>query len=147
MPTENPGIKHTAIFTKITDHGAPCVENGFPGVAEKVAQLGSYVDPASAAARQIAVGEEGEIVYRGEVEVARAGNLAAADVSADDAVSAVYIRVADNVLGLAAQALAAGALNAGWVKFGRISERDASRNPQVLRVSLDARNTIPGDAA
>lgn len=137
MPYEGLGVRHTAVATKLVKHGGATIENGFPGIAFKVKNLGRFVDPATAAATDIPIGEVFEIQVGGIHEVPRAGNLAAADVGAAG-VSDIYIRDADNVLGLAAQALGAdNVLDAGWSKFGKVTERDTTRNPQVLRVNAN----------
>jgi hypothetical protein len=139
-------MRHRAVATKTTVHGAACIENGFPGVAFKNAQLGRFVDPSTAAATTVAIGEAFEIQVGGIHEVPRSGNLAAADVGAA-AVSDVYINSADNTLGLAAQGLTGAVLNAGWQKFGKVTFRDTTRTPQVLRVNANdlsyVRGTMP----
>lgn len=143
MPYEGVGMRHRAVATKVTVHGAACIENGFPGIAFKNAQLGQYVDPSTAAATQIAVGEGFEIQVGGVHEVPRTGNLATADVGAA-AVSDVYILSTDNTLGLAAQALTGAVLTANWQKFGKVTFRDTSRTPQVLRINANDLSLIRG---
>jgi hypothetical protein len=146
MPYSGPGKRHTIpAATKAVKHGKPSIENGIPGIAFKVAQLGAFVDPTVAAATLIAVGEAFEIDPHGIHEVERSGTLATGDIGAA-AVADIYIKVADNSLGLAADALTASKLNAGWQKFGKVVERDASRTPQVLRVDCDLRDVMVGDA-
>lgn len=143
MPYEGLGVRHTATATKVTVHGAACIENGFEGIAFKVAQLSRFVDPSSAAATQIAIGEKFEIQVGGIHEVPRSGNLATADVGLA-AVSDIYIKESDNTLGLAAQGLTAGVLTAGWKKFGKVTARDTSRTPQVLRVNSNDLTRVVG---
>lgn len=143
MPYEGVGLRHRAVASKVTPHGAACIENGFPGVAFKNAQLGRFVDPSTAAATQVQIGEAFEIQVGGVHEVPRTGNLAAADVGVA-AVSDVYIDSATNTLGLAAQALTGAVLNAGWQKFGKVTQRDTSRTPQVLRVNANDLSFIRG---
>jgi hypothetical protein len=139
MPYEGLGVRHTAVATKLVKHGAACIENGFEGIAFKVRQLGRFVDPSSAAATDIAIGEVFEIQVGGIHEVPRSGNLAAAVVGDD-----VYIRTTDNVLGLAAQGLTAGVLTANWKKFGKVTALDTSRSPNVLRVNSNDLGRVVG---
>lgn len=143
MPYEGLGVRHKAVATKTTVHAAACIENGFPGVAFKTTQLGRFVDPSTAAATTIAIGESFEIQVGGIHEVPRTGNLATADVGAA-AVADIYIRDVDNVLGLAAQALTGAVLSAGWSKFGKVTARDATRTPQVLRVNANDLSILRG---
>lgn len=150
MPYEGTGVRHTATQSKAAGvaHGAACAENGFVGVAFKIEQLDRFVRPESAAATLIDQNEVFEIQIGGIHEVPRTGNLATADVGAA-AISDIYIRETDNVLGLATQALTGAVLNANWRKFGKVTGRDTSRTPQVLRVNgngfaLDqVRGTLP----
>lgn len=143
MPYEGVGVRHRAVATKNTVHGAACIENGFPGVAFKNTQLTRFVDPSTAAATLIAIGESFEIQVAGVHEVPRTGNLATADVGAA-AVSDIYILSTDNSLGLATQALTGAVLNANWQKFGKVTARDTSRTPQVLRVNANDLSLIRG---
>lgn len=143
MPYEGVGVRHKAVATKAVVHGAAAIENGFPGVAFKTIQLTRYIDPSTAAATLIAIGESFVIQVGGVHEVPRTGNLATGDVGAA-AVSDIYINSADNSLGLAAQALTGAVLNAGWQKFGKVTARDTTRNPQVLRVNSNDLSLIRG---
>lgn len=148
MPYSGPGQRITAVGGngRVIVHGKPCVWNGIPGIAFKVAQLGPYVDPNTAAAGQIAANETFELDPLGIHEVVRAGNLAAADIGAA-AVRDIYINSADDALGVAAQGLgAAPALAAGWLRFGIVVERDATRSPQVLRVDLSLAHQVRGNS-
>lgn len=144
MPYEGVGLRHSAICTKQVKHGAICEENGFVGTAFKTAQLGRFVDPSTSAATDILVGESFEIQLGGIHEAVRSGNLATADVGAA-AVSDVYINTANNALGLAAQGLAAAVLNAGWKKVGKVTARDATRNPQVVRINSNFVEFVRGN--
>src|SRR5260221_202149 len=69
MPLQGTGKRHVAIATKTVVHGAPVCEDGYPGIAAKSTQLGRYVDPASAAATLIAIGEDFVIMLGGVQEV------------------------------------------------------------------------------
>lgn len=146
MPYNRPGDVITVVASKPAVHGQAVIENGIPGIAHKAQQLTAFVDPASAAATQIAIGEEFEESIDGLVEVARSGNLATADVGAGN-VSDIYIKESDNTLGMQAQGLTTPALTAGWRKFGKVVERDATRTPQVLRISLDMAYAVKGNDA
>lgn len=131
MPYEGRGERHTATATKVSSHGQIVAEDGIVGSAFKVSQLSRFVDPTTVAATQIAIGEdfEMEILHIGEAPAS--GNLAAAAKG-----SQVYINTANNTLGLAAQALAAGNLSAGWLPVGIVTEVDNVRSPAVLRINL-----------
>lgn len=145
MPYEGVGLRHSAIASKAVVHGAICEENGFVGTAFKTAQLGRFVDPSSSAATTVQVGEPFEIQLGGVHEAVRTGNLATADVGAA-AVSDVYINTANNALGLAAQGLTAAALNAGWQKVGKVTARDATRTPQVVRINANFLEFVRGNS-
>jgi hypothetical protein len=142
VPYEGVGIRHTAVATKAVIHGNPTIEDGFEGIAFKVKQLGQFVDPTNVAARTIEVGETFEIQVGGIHEIVRSGNLAAAVVGND-----VYIKVSDNTMGLVAQGLTSGVLTSGWKKFGKITARDTSRSPQILRVNSNDLGRVVGEYA
>jgi hypothetical protein len=146
VPYSSPGkrISATGGNGRTIVHGKPAVWNGIAGIAMKVAQLGTFVDPAAAAATQIAATETFELDVQGVHELTREGNLATADIGAA-AVSHIYINSANDTVGLAAQGLAAAVLNAGWLPLGIVIERDPSRTPQVLRVDLDLRDLVRGN--
>lgn len=137
MPYEGLAVRHAAVATKATVHGAPCIEDGFPGVAFKNTQLNAYVDPSLAAATQIVVGESFAIQFGGMHEIAAAkfpgGTLPARG-------TAIYITLADNSLVLAATAVASGLVQAGYSKFGRIDRLDTARS--VAYVNAEARDTF-----
>lgn len=136
MPYEAPGARHSVdAAVKACVHGQIVEEDGFVGSAFKVAQPDRFVRPADA--DDIAVGEDLEIQLGGIAETPATGNLAAAVVGTD-----IYIRVADNVLGVAAQGITAGALTAGWRKVGKVTEIDLSRNPDVLRINTNVTDQV-----
>jgi hypothetical protein len=138
MPYEAPGARHeVAAGTKACVHGQIVEEEGFVGSAFKTDQPDRFVRPADAA--DIAVGENFEIQLGGIHEAPATGALAAAGVGDD-----VYITVADNVLVLAATALTAGALEAPYRKVGKITEVDASRTPEVLRINANVGEQVAG---
>lgn len=130
MPYEGLGARHTTVATKACKHGQIVAEDGFCGEAFKVAQIGRFVDPTSATIQDIAIGEPMEIQLNGVHEAAASGNLAAAAVGND-----VYINTANNTLGLAAQGITTGNLNAGWLPVGKVTEVDTSRTPAVVRIN------------
>ncbi|MCA1571160.1 MAG: hypothetical protein LC798_12755 [Chloroflexi bacterium] len=147
MPYSGVGKRQPFALARAAAHGAPVVVAvgavggglGIPGIAFKVDQVGTFVDPSAAAATQIAAGVVAEIDFDGIHEAARSGNLATADLGTD-----IYIQNSTDTLGLAAQALTGAVLNATWLPFGKVVERDALRTPQVLRVALNLRSLVRG---
>lgn len=130
MPYEGLGQRHTVAATKVCRHGQIVSEQSFVGTAFKTQQIGRFADPALATVQDIQVAEVMEIQLGGVHEAPLSGNLAAAAVG-----NAVYINSANNTLGLAAQALTTGNLNAGWQVVGRITEIDTTRSPGVARIN------------
>lgn len=141
MPYEGIGKRHTVDgVAKACKHGQIISEDGFIGTAFKITQIGRFVNPSSAAAQDIVVGEDCELQLGGIAEAPASGNLATAAVG-----SAIYIDTATNTLGLTAQAITTGnALNAGWLPVGKVTEIDASRNPDVLRINLEVAYLVRG---
>jgi hypothetical protein len=132
MPAQGPGLRHKCFATKAVDHGAVCIEQGFPGVAFKQKQLGPFADPEGtgiASPRRIAVGEEFVVQLMGIVEAPLSGAIAGAAAGA-----AIYITDATNALGLAP--------GAGISKFGRITSIDTSRTPSVALINTNMRDTF-----
>lgn len=135
MPYEGDGRRHTVLGSpahKACKHGQIVSEDGFVGSAFKTAQIGRFVDPTSAGIQDIAAAEPFDIHIGGILEAPASGNLAAAAVG-----NAVYINTANNTLGLAAQGLTTGNLNAGWLPVGIVDEIDTTRSPAVVRVNAD----------
>lgn len=130
MPYEGLGTRHTVAATKVCKHGQIVAEQGFVGAAFKTQQIGRFVDPQGATIQDIQVAESMEIQLGGIHEAPLSGNLVAAPVGV-----AVYINTANNTLGVAAQALTTGNLNAGWAVVGRITEIDTTRSPGVARIN------------
>lgn len=137
MPTNAPGTTHTCRASKATVHGAPVIEEGFPGIAHKSTQAGgAYPNAANAlAATRIAVGEEMVIKHMGRVEVDT--DLLFADPRRGDE---VYITEADNRLVNAAGGASGGLPRAGFRKYGRIEEVDSASG--LTTVNLNARSTF-----
>lgn len=130
MPYEGLGARHSTVATKAVTHGRPCVEDGFPGIAAKNSQLDRFVNPATAAATQVIVGESFMIQLGGIHEVRGTdipGGIAAAPKG-----TPIYITTATNAIVLAA--------GAGIVKYGRVTEVVAARD--IVRVNADARDTF-----
>jgi hypothetical protein len=129
---EGLGARHTVAggATKACTHGQIVSEDGFVGAAFKVQQISRYQDPTLAAAQAIAVAEVFELQLGGVHEAPASGNLAPAARG-----NAIYINSANNTLGLAAQGLTTGNLNAGWLPVGLVTEVDASRTPAVVRIN------------
>ncbi|HEX7088742.1 MAG TPA: capsid cement protein [Longimicrobiales bacterium] len=121
MPYEGLGARHTVeAATKACRHGQIVVEDGFVGSAFKVDQVDRFVRPVDA--QDIAIGEEFEIQLGGIHEAPAEGALAALGVG-----DPVFITEADNTL------VAAG--GAGILPVGIVTEVDASRDPDVLRIN------------
>lgn len=123
MPYEGLGLRHTAVATKACRHGQVVTEDGFVGTAFKVEQVDRFTRPADA--QDIAIGEEFELQIGGVHEAPAAGAIAALGVG-----DPVYITEATNALVAAA--------GAGILPVGRITEVDASRTPDVLRINSNA---------
>lgn len=123
MPLEGPGRRFSVPFTKASTHGAPAVELGHAGVAAKSAQIPAMAPSLANAALavQIAIGEEAVIMMDGVHEVASSALPGGAAAG-----SPLYIHATDNSLALAATALTAGVLNAGYWKFGLIDSIDTT---------------------
>lgn len=144
MPYEGLGARHTALATKTCKHGQIISEEGFVGTAFKTEPISRWTNPAGATAQDIPIGEELEVQLGGIHEAPASGNLAAAARG-----NSIYINSANNTLGLEAQALTGTALNAGWLKVGKVTEVDASRSPAVLRINSEGpvlatmRGTMP----
>lgn len=123
MPYEGLGARHVVTAThKACTHGQIVSEDGFVGTAFKTAQISRFVDPVTGSPQAIATTEPFEMQLGGEVEAPLTGNLAAAAVG-----NAVYINSSNNTLGLAAQGLTTGNLNAGWFVVGIVEAVDAAR--------------------
>lgn len=137
MPYEGLAVRHTAVATKATVHGAPCIEEGFPGVAFKNTQLDAYVKPGTTPATQIASSESFVIQVGGMHEIAAAKFPGAALPARG---TAIYITLADNVLVFAATAVTAGLVTAGYSKYGRVDSVDTVRG--VALVNAEARDTF-----
>lgn len=143
MPAEAPGSRESLIATKQVAHGDPAVEQGVPGIAAKSTQaLPAYPSVANAlAAQQIIVNEEFVMMTAGKHPVRKALLPAGAVAGADLTRSALYIQHADNALVLAAVALAAGVLRAGYSKFGLLIFVDPATNG-LADVNLNLRSTF-----
>lgn len=127
MAHNAPGARHTAVATKACVHGQIVEEDGFVGTAFKVAQVDRFVRPADA--RDIAIGEEFEILVGGIHEANAAGAIAAAGV--DDL---IWIDPADNSLEVA--------VANGRLPVGVVTEVDLSRTPDVLKINGNALNAF-----
>lgn len=137
MPYEGLGARHTTVATKVCKHGQIVTEDGFVGSAFKVKQIGRYADPTAATIQDIQIGDPLEIQIGGVCEAPASGNLAAAAKGND-----VYINTTNNTLGLAAQGLTTGNLNAGWLPVGKITEIDSTRTVPVCRINAEVRALV-----
>lgn len=121
MPLEGPGRRWDGIATKPHTHGAPAIELNHAGIAAKSAQAAPMAPSVANAALavQIGIGEDFVIMLDGDHEVAVSA-LPGGAVAGDR----LFIKAADDTLALAATALTAGVLNAGFAKFGIIDDID-----------------------
>ena len=142
MPYEGVAARHTVLGSpahKACKHGQIVSEDGFVGSAFKTAPIGRFVDPTSAGIQDIATTEAFDIHIGGILEAPASGNLAAAAVGTE-----VFINTANNTLGVAAQAITTGSLNAGWRPVGIVDEVDATRTPAVLRINAEVAFLVTG---
>lgn len=133
MPYEGEGTRFSVVATKATAHGKPAVELAHPGIAAKSTNPAPMaVSVANAAlAQQIAIGEEFVIMLAGDHEVLVA-DLPGGAVAGNP----LYIKASDNTLALAATALTAGVLNAGFWKFGVIDSIDLTLGRALVNLNL-----------
>lgn len=129
MPGQGPGVRVPSIATKAVNHGETVVENNIPGIAAKTKQLTAYIDPSTAAAKQIAITEAFIIMVGGVVEVP----YARWSVGGPPTVGMVsFIVAADNTL--------ANAAAAGRIRYGVVQELDAVRS--VAKVNLNLAGNV-----
>lgn len=127
MPAERPGRREERIRSNkagVTLHnGDPVIEGNLAGVAAKSrGGAPGAVNMANAAANQvIAVGELFVVMLDG-THTLDESHLPAGAVDGDR----LYIRASDDALVLAATALTGGVLNAGFAKYGVITDIDAA---------------------
>jgi hypothetical protein len=126
MPYQGLGARRTSVATKACAHAQIVTEQKFVGTAFRVEQLGYFVDPSNAAAKAIDIGDVFEIQVGGIHEAAKSGTLAAAALG-----DRIWILPATNAL-----ALDAGATT-GAFPVGVVDEIDATRTPNVLRISAE----------
>jgi hypothetical protein len=126
MPYERPGQGYYAVATKVTNHGAACVEDGVVGVAIK--QKASSWQAAQAAQNQIGIGEAFHIRTKGIRQVATVGGATKGAM--------VWIVKATNALQLTATGASAG------YKFGVVVELAGQRGTPTgyMRVDLDLKD-------
>jgi hypothetical protein len=126
------------IATKEVMHGDPAVELGTPGTAAKSTQSQPGVpNAANAEVARTILEDEGFVIFHAGIVSVRTDLLPAGAEEGDP----LYITEADNSLADAAEALTAGVLEAGFVKFGRVEGEDASSADHTL-VNLDLRDTF-----
>lgn len=119
MSYSKPGNRIQQVATKEVVHGKIAEENGLVGPAEKIANLGPYVDPSSAEATTIAVDEAFTHVIGLECEVLDAdvdGTLAVGEI--------VWIDPADNALYDTAAAT--------YIPVGIVTSIDTARGTAIL---------------
>jgi hypothetical protein len=120
---------HYATATKAVNHGLPCVEVGFVGVAVKQQAAPGGTGLGATAITQVGVGEKFGILIKGTVYVA---NLISAVKG-----SPVYIVAATNLLTLTS--------NSGAnPKFGRVEAIAGERGVGTgqMRVDMDAKDSF-----
>jgi hypothetical protein len=129
MPHYNrPGTRYYVLgATKAMVHGAPCVEDGIVGTAQKTKQPNSAAGLAGGVQQAIGIGEPFTIVCKGIVKVPFVAGFAKGDP--------VYITAATNALTETA---------AGNVKFGRVVEIQGQRGLEsgFARIDLDMKDSF-----
>jgi hypothetical protein len=130
VPEVRPGQVHYATATKAVNHGAPCIENGVPGIAIKQVAAPAGTGLGAAAITQVAIGEKVIIQEKGRVYVPNTRQEGGTFAKGDP----VYIRTADNLL---------TAVNTN-VKFGRCVEIAGERGVGAgqMRVDLDMKDQL-----
>ncbi len=125
MPYERPGQGYYTQATKLTNHGAPCTEDGIVGVAIK--QKAVSWQAGLAAQNQIGIGEQFHIRTKGIRQVPF--------VSGAVKGAAIYITAATNALTATAS---------GNLKYGRVVEVQGQRGTPTgfMRVDLDLKDTF-----
>ena len=126
MAYTGPGERVQRTAVRVFTSNSPVVVNGVPGWGAKVAQLDRFVNPASAAATQVQIGEAFTHFVVGVHELPAAGLVAGAVVG-----SKIWIDPDDDVVKLTPAA--------GDLPLGVVDEIDASRTPAVLRVNMNER--------
>ncbi len=128
MTYERPGQGHYSAATKITNHGAPCVEDSIVGVAIK--QKASKWDAGLVGRNQVAIGEQFHIRTKGIRQVPFVTGAVKG--------SAIYIVTATNALTLTAQTAPTG------YKYGKVVEVQGQRGTPsgFMRVDLDQKDSI-----
>ncbi len=140
MPYNAPGIRHEVDnAVKACVHGQIVEEDGFIGAAFKTVQPDRWTKPGTAVgqAQHIPVNEDFTIMIGGIQEAPATGNLATAVIGSD-----IYINSTDNTLGLAAQGLTTGNLNATWRPVGKVTEIDTLPNPDRLKINCNVGHLV-----
>lgn len=132
MPEIRPGSVHyVTAATKAVLHGAPAIEDGYPGIAIKQVAAPAGTGLGDTKITTVQVGEAFIIQHKGQVLVNNSkqegGTFAKGDV--------VYIRTADNLI---------TATSTGNSKFGRVEAIATERGIPTgkMRVDLDSRDTF-----
>lgn len=139
MPEVRPGQVHYTTATKAVNHGAPCSEDGFHGIAIKQVAAPAGTGLGSALITAVAIGEKFIIQFKGRVYLANTtnGQTGGGALSAVKG-SGIYITIATNLLTLTGPA-------SGTVgRFGRCTEVAGERGVGAgqIRIDLDARDTL-----
>lgn len=134
-----PGRRVFRVATKEVLHGDPAVEAHAAGIAKKAEQSAGGVPNAANATvvRTIHVGDDCVIFLDGILPVRDAllpGGAAVGDP--------LWIRIADNVLVNAAEALTGGVMEAAYDKFGRVESLDDPSSAVCSLVNLGARDSF-----
>jgi hypothetical protein len=126
MPYSRPGAIQLVTATKAVWHGHPTVENNFVGVAVKIKAPAAGAGSGTPQS-QIAIGEDFNLIKKGEVQVAAVSGAAKGD--------AIYIVAASNTLTKTA---------GGNVAFGRVSAVAGEKGcpSGFMRVDLDAKDGL-----
>jgi hypothetical protein len=131
MPEIRPGRGHYAVATKEVAHGAPCIEDGFAGVAIKQVVAPGGTGLGDDLITNVQIGENFFIECKGLVYVTNSKQETGTFAKGD----AVYIRTSDNLL---------TATSGGNKKYGRVEAIAGERGVGVgkMRVNLDAKDSF-----
>jgi hypothetical protein len=138
---EAPGV-HVTASAKVKD-GLPASDDGFVGIAVK--QIPKSSDVARSTLDDIEISEKYYLLITGEADVINGSAQGGPGLTLAKG-TAVYINDATNALVLAATALTAGVLNAGFSKYGKVAYLAPERGLPTgwVTINLDQAARIPG---
>ncbi|MGH2939454.1 MAG: hypothetical protein ACRDPE_15205 [Solirubrobacterales bacterium] len=126
MARDDLGVRVEKVATKKVKDGRPTVEKNIVGWANRVLQLGAYVDPSSAEVATIQVGEVFVMMVGGKHELpisATAGDAPVGTVEGD----LLFIKAADNTI--------KKAKTKEYMPLGVVEEVDAVRGVALVNTN------------